>query len=262
MYHKLDTVGDTEKSSLKKDTNYDPTNEEYTATIQELIKSSVNCTVKNVRRNTSSEIFEQKCELEIGTKIESVQRFFQLDPNIHLNSAALSQENQSSIRVPITTIDSQSFLSQLKLIPKLSLSSVCARECISITGRKHLINFLVTYLKYDLELKRPLPLFWLHSKTLPFIEDQNIISYKNIPNGCGIKLESLQSMIDGDGVGVALTLMENYYGLLREMFMFNDSSITIPHLNSMECIYQVLDIFQALQPIDKLFTNKLFPEML
>ena len=177
------------KSSLIKDTNYDLTNEQYTATVQELIKSSANCTVTNVRCNTSS--IEQKYELGIGTKIESVQRFFQLDPNVHLNSAALSQENQSSVRVPIPTIDSQSFLSQLKLITKSFPSSVRARECISITGCKYLIDFLVTYLEYDPELKRPLPLFRLLGKTLPFTEGQRIISYENIPNGCGITLESL-----------------------------------------------------------------------
>ena len=57
-------------------------------------------------------------------------------------------------------------------------------------------------------------------------------------------------MIDGDGVDVALTLMENYYGLLREMFLSDDSSVMIPHLNSVECIYQVSGIFQALQPIN------------
>ena len=95
------------KSSLIKDTNYDLTDEGYTATVQELIESSANCTVTNIRRNTSFKIFEQKYELEIGTKIESVQRLF---PKVHLNSAALSQENQSSVRLPIPTIDSQSFL--------------------------------------------------------------------------------------------------------------------------------------------------------
>ena len=120
------------KSSLIKDTNYDPTDEEYTATLQELIESSANCTVTHVRRDTSLKIFEQKYELEIGTKIESVQRFFQLDPNVHLNSAVLSKKNKSSVQEPIPTIDSKSFLSRLKLIPKSFPSSVRARECISI----------------------------------------------------------------------------------------------------------------------------------
>ena len=102
------------------------------------------------------------------------------------------------------------------------------------------------YLKLDPELKKPLPHFRLHDKTLPFTEVQQIIPYENIPNGCEITLESLRSMIDGDGVYVAWTLLENYYGLLREMCQSDDSSVTIPHLNSVECIYQVSDIFQEL----------------
>ena len=104
------------KSSLIKDTNYDPTDEEYTATLQELIESSANCTVTNVRCDTSFKIFEQKYEMEIETKIESVQRFFQLDPNVHLNSAALSQENQSFVREHIPNICSKCFLPRLKSI--------------------------------------------------------------------------------------------------------------------------------------------------
>ena len=50
-------------------------------------------------------------------------------------------------------------------------------------------------------------------------------------------------MIDGDGVYVAWTLLENCYGLLRKKFKSDDSSVTIPRLNSVESIYQVLDIF-------------------
>ena len=149
----------------------------------------------------------------------------------------MSQGNQSSVRELIPTIDSKSFLSRLKLIPESSASSVRARECISITGPKHLTNFLVKYLKLDPELKRPLPLFRLHDKTLPFTEVQQIVPYDNIPNECEITLQSLRSIIDGEGVYVAWTLLENYYGLLREKIQSDDSSVTIPHLNSVECIY-------------------------
>ena len=97
------------KSSLIKDMNYDPIDEVFTAILQEQIESSANCTVTHVRDDTSLKIFEQKYEFEIETKIESVQRFFQLDSNVHLSSAALSQENQLSVREPIPNICSNSF---------------------------------------------------------------------------------------------------------------------------------------------------------
>ena len=83
--------------------------------LPEQIESSA-CTVRHVRGDTSLKIFKQKYECLIGTKIESVQRFFQLDPNVHLNSAALSQENQSFVREHIPNICSKCFLPRLKSI--------------------------------------------------------------------------------------------------------------------------------------------------
>ena len=53
--------------------NYDPTDEVFTAILQEQIELSANCTFTHVRDNTSLKIFEQEYEFEIGTKIESVQ---------------------------------------------------------------------------------------------------------------------------------------------------------------------------------------------
>ena len=149
----------------------------------------------------------------------------------------------------------------MKSIPKSSPSSVCGREYIPITCSKHVVNVLVSYLKVDPGLNT-LPLYWLPDETLQFTEGHLIVPYKNIPEGCWITLESIQSMIDGDGVYVAWTLLENYYGLLRKQFKSDDSSVTIPHLNSVECIYQVSDIFHELQKIDQLFTDNLFHEML
>ena len=69
-------------------------------------------------------------------------------------------------------------------------------------------------------------------------------------------------MIDGDGVNVSFTLMENYYGLLREKFQSKESDVTIPNLQAVRCIYQVLNIFQAKPPIDQSFTDDLFCDML
>ena len=150
----------------------------------------------------------------------------------------MSQDNQSSVQAPIIPIiDSNIFLSQLKLITKSSQSSDRARVCILQKGRKPLIDLLVTYLKYNQELKGPLPLFRLPGKTLLLTEEQQIISYQNIPNAYGLTLKSLQSIIDGDGVEVFLILMENYYRLLRENFQSDDFSVTIPNLYSIQCIY-------------------------
>ena len=147
------------------------------------------------------------------------------------------------------------FFSELKVITKSSQSSDRARVCILQKGRKPLINFLVTYLKYNPELKRPLPLFRIPGKTLLLTEEQQIISYQNIADACCLTLESLRSMIDGDGVEVSLTLMETYYGLLRIKFQSDDSSVTIPNIHSIQCIYQVLDIFQALPPIEQVYAR-------
>ena len=134
--------------------------------------------------------------------------------------------------------------------------------CIEPKGRKLLIDFLLTYLKYNPELIGPLPHFRLPSKTLLLTEAQQIISYLNIPGECGLTLESLRSMIDGDDLEVSWILMENYYGLLREKFQSNDSSVMISNLHSIQCIYQVSDIFQALPTIEQVFTNGLFCDML
>ena len=56
--------------------------------------------------------------------------------------------------------------------------------------------------------------------------------------------------------------MENYYGLLREKFPSDDSSVTISNLHSIRCIYQVSDLFHALPSKEQLFTNDLFGELL
>ena len=222
------------KPSEIKDTNYEKTDEEYTTNVQEQIELGANCIVTNVRRDTAFHIlkqqYEQKMGTKMGTKMENIQKLY---PDVHLNSAALSQENQSTVRAPtIPIIDSNFFFSELKVISKSSHSSDRARVCILQKGCKPLIDFLVTYLKYNPELKGPLPLFRLPGKTLLLTEEQQIISYQNIPDACGLTLESLQSMIDGDGVEVSWILMENYYGLLREKFQSDDSSVTIPNLHS------------------------------
>ena len=118
------------------------------------------------------------------------------------------------------------------------------------------------YLRLNPELKIPLPQFRLSDKTLQFTEGQQIISYDNIPNGYEIMLQSLRSMIDGDGVYVAWTLLENYYALLRDNFHTDDSSVAIPYLNSVECIYQVSAIFQELPSTNRIVSHKLLPNML
>ena len=69
-------------------------------------------------------------------------------------------------------------------------------------------------------------------------------------------------MIDDDSVNVSFTLMENYYGLLREKFPSKESDVTIPNLQAVRCIYQVSDIFHALPVIDQSFTDNLFCDML
>ena len=98
------------KKYLITDTNYDPSDEKYTKTLQEMIESSANSTVNHARRDPSYNIFNQKYEREIGTEIESVERFRQVDPNVHLNSAAWCQGNQSSVQELIPTIDSKSYI--------------------------------------------------------------------------------------------------------------------------------------------------------
>ena len=102
-------------------------------------------------------IFNQKYKREIGTEIGSIERFRQEVPDVHLNSAAWSQGNQSSVQELIPTIDSNSYLSRLKLICESPASTVCPWECISISGPKHLTKILVEYLRLNPELKIPLP---------------------------------------------------------------------------------------------------------
>ena len=120
----------------------------------------------------------------------------------------------------------------------------------------------MTYLNSDPELNWTLPLFRLPDKTLEYTEKHQLIPYQKIPDGFTITLESLRSMIDGDGVNVSFSLMENYYGLLREKFQSKESDVTIPNLQAVRCIYQVSDIFQAKPPIDQSFTDDLFCDML
>ena len=198
-----------EESNSKLDTNYNETDENYTATLQQHIESSANCTVKRYPCDIVFKIFGQKYEQVTGTMIESNQTVIHLDPKGHLNSAVLSQSNQCPVQVPIHTIDSESFLSQLKLTPKSSPSSVRNPVCIELSGHKQLIDFLVTYLNTDPELNWTLPLFRLPHKTLEYTEEHQLIPYQNIPDGCAITLESLRSMIDSDGVNVSFSLMEN-----------------------------------------------------
>ena len=135
------------------------------------------------------------------------------------------------------------FLSCLESIPKLSPSSVPDSECIPLACSKKLAQFLVSYLKKDPGLKASLPLFKLPGKTLAITEDYLIVPYKKIHKGCLITLESLRLLIDGDAEYVAWTLLENYYELLREKFRSDDSSVTIPNHDAVECTYQVLDIY-------------------
>ena len=148
-----------EEASSEIDTNYNEKDENYTTTLQRNIDSSANCSIKRYRREMAFKIFGQKYKQVTGTMDESNQTFIHIDPDGHLNSASLSQSNQSPVRVPIHTIDSESFLKQLKLTPKASPSSDRDQECIELSSHKQLIDFLVTYLITDPELNGTLPLF-------------------------------------------------------------------------------------------------------
>ena len=149
----------------------------------------------------------------------------------------------------------------MELIPKLSPSSVPGSECIPIACSKKLAQFLVSYLKKDPGLKASLPLFKLPGKTLAITEGHLTVPYINIHEGCWIKLESLQLMIDGDGEYVAWTLLESYYGLLREKIKSDDSSVMIPNHDAVEYIYQVLCIYNKRPIPDQSCTDKLFHEL-
>ena len=73
-----------------KDTNYKKTDEEYMNNVQEQIELGTNSIVTNVHRDTGFHILKQQYQLEMGTKLENHQ---QLYPDVHLNSAALSQKH-------------------------------------------------------------------------------------------------------------------------------------------------------------------------
>ena len=97
----------------------------------------------------------------------------QLCPDVHLNSAALSRKHQSTVRAPlIPTMGSKLFLSELQDATRLGNTADRARVCIEPMGRKAMIDFLVTYLKYNPELKGPLPKFRLFGKAFLWTEAQ------------------------------------------------------------------------------------------
>ena len=187
----------------------------------------------------------------------------QLCPDVHLNSAALSRKHQSTVRAPlIPTMDSKLFLSKLQDTTQLANTADRARVRIEPMGCKAMIDFLVTYLKYNLELKGPLPKFRLPGKAFLWTEAQQIFPNQRVPDICDLTLESLRSLIDGEGMEVSWMLMENYYELLQETFHSDDSSVMISNHHSIRYIYQVSEIFQALPTNKQVFTTSLFREML
>ena len=94
-----------------KDTYYEKTNEEYTNNVQEQIELGGNSKVTNVRRDTGFRILKQQYQLEMGTELENHQQSY---PDVHLNSAALSQQHQSAVRAPtILIMDSKLFFSKI-----------------------------------------------------------------------------------------------------------------------------------------------------
>lgn len=251
-----------EETSSELATKYNATDENYTATLQQNIDSSANCSVKRCRGERVFKIFDQIYKEVIGTADESNHTFIHRGPIGHLDFVALSQSNQKPVKVPAHTIDSKSYLQQLKFTPKAPPSSDCDPECIGLSGHNQLIDCLLTYLNTDPGLKRVLPFFRLTPKTLGYTEKHQLISYQNIPDAFTITLESLRSLITSDGVNMSFSLMENYYGLLREKFPPTKSDVMISNLKAVQCIYQVSNTFQALQGSEQSFTKDLFRHML
>ena len=71
-------------------------------------------------------------------------------------------------------MDSKIFFAKLKDTTQLANPADRARVCIQPTSCKAMIDFLVTYLKYNLELKGPLPKFRLPGKAFVWTEAQQI----------------------------------------------------------------------------------------
>ena len=129
-------------------------------------------------------------------------------------------------------------------------------------GRKAMIDFLVTYLKYNPELIGPLPKLRLSGKAYLWTEAQQIFPNQRVHDICDFTLASLRSLIDGEGKEVSWMLMENYYELLRGTFHSDDCGVTISNHHSIRCIYQVADIFQRLPTHKQVFTDSCFSRSL
>ena len=128
-----------------------------------------------------------------------------------------------------------------------------------------MINFLVTYLNYNPELKGPLPEFRLPGKAVVWTEAQLIFPKPNKPHTsdvCDLTVESLRSLIDVESTDVSWMVMENYYTLLQKTFQSNDSRVTICNYHSTQCIYQVSEMFQKLPTKDQVFTKSTCSQMM
>ena len=161
-----------EETRSEIDTKYNATDENYTATLQQNIDSSANCSVKRCRRERVYKIFDQLYTEVFGTTEESNHTFMHSGRIGHLDVEALSQSNQKPIRQSDHTIDSKGYVQQLKLTSKPVLSSGPDPGCIVLSGRNQLMDCLLTYLNTDPGLKRALPLFstntkyfWEHKET-------------------------------------------------------------------------------------------------
>ena len=251
-----------EETNSELATKYNATDDNYTATLQQNIDSSANCSVQRCRRESVYTIFDRLYKEVYGPTEESNHTFMHSGRIGHLDVEALSQSNQKPIRQSDHTIDSKGYVQQLKLTSKPVLSSGPDPGCIVLSGRNQLISYLMTYLHKEPGLKRSLPLFRLTPNTFGNIEKLRLISYQNIPVRFTITLESLRSLITSNGANVSFFLMENYYGLLREKFPPAKSDVMISSLKVVQCIYSVSKSLEAIPDSEQSCTKEILQPML